>query len=322
MAARGFGAPVTTVTCKECGATIHVGEGERTTACAFCGSSQVLATEAGEPPIRPLALLPFRVAKKEANERFGAWIRGLWFRPGDLAKIARVEEMGGVYVPFWTFDAQVSSQWTAERGHHYYETEFYRETINGQSVERTRQVQRTRWEPARGARSDFFDDVLVFAGRALPQDLVDKLSTFDTKQLVAYQPAFLSGWRAEQYAVDLRAAFEVAKQKMAQVQEGRCGGDVGGDTHRGLFVENDVARPTFKHVLLPVWIAAYRYNGRVYRFLVNGQTGEVVGSAPWSAAKIGVAVVIAILVVAALAFAVANANATSLRFDVSGSVVG
>jgi DNA-directed RNA polymerase subunit RPC12/RpoP len=109
MAARGYGAPVTTLDCKDCGATVHVGEGERTTTCAFCGSRQVLAAAAGDPPIRPGALLPFRVPKDDANRRFGAWLGGLWFRPSDLKKIAHVEEMGGVYVPFWTFDAQVSS---------------------------------------------------------------------------------------------------------------------------------------------------------------------------------------------------------------------
>jgi hypothetical protein len=169
-------------------------------------------------------------------------------------------------------------------------------------------VQRTRWEWAQGARSDFFDDLLVFAGRALPEHLVGKLSTFDTKQLVPYQPQFLSGWRAEQYAVDLPAAFDVARQKIARVQESRCGSDVGGDTHRGLAVENAIDNPTFKHVLLPVWIAAYRYNGKVYRFLVNGQTGEVVGVAPWSVAKIAAMVLVVLLFVAAITIAVAQSQ--------------
>src|SRR5208282_1311539 len=155
-----------------------------------------------------------------------------------------------------------------------------------------------------GVRSDFFDDVLVFAGRALPEKLVGKLSSFDTKQLVPYQPQFLSGWRAEQYALELPAAFDVAQQKIARVQEGRCGGDVGGDTHQGLDVVNDIARPTFKHVLLPVWIAAYRYNGEVYRFLVNGQTGEVVGVAPWSIPKIAATVVLVLLVIAGIVIAI------------------
>jgi DNA-directed RNA polymerase subunit RPC12/RpoP len=300
LAARGFGAPVTTLSCKECGASVHVGEGERTSKCAFCGSSQVLAADAGEPPIRPGSLLPFRIAKEEANRRFGEWLSSLWLRPNDLKKIARVNEMGGVYVPFWTFDAEVTSQWTAERGWHYYETETYTETVNGQQVQRTREVQHTRWEPASGWRRDRFDDVLVCAGRALPEELVGKLSTFDTKLLVPYKPEFLAGWRAESYGVDLAPASGIAQQKMMRVQESRCGGDVGGDTHRSLSVRNEYANTTFKHVLLPVWIAAYRYNGKPYRFVVNGQTGEVVGVAPWSVGKILLLVLAVALVIAAI----------------------
>ena len=266
----------------------------------------MLAAEAGEPPIRPESLLPFRVSKEDANQRFGAWLGTLWLRPNDLKRIAKVQEMGGVYVPFWTFTSDVESSWVAERGWHYYETEVYFETINGQQVERTRQVQRTRWESASGYRGDHFSDVLVCAGRALPPELVDKLSAFDTKQLVAYRPEFLAGWRAESYTVELAPAFETAQQKMSRVQEGRCGGDVGGDTHRGVLVQNQFLRPTFKHVLLPVWIAAYRYNGKVYRFVVNGQSGEVVGIAPWSFWKIASLVVVLAAILGAIIAVVAN----------------
>jgi DNA-directed RNA polymerase subunit RPC12/RpoP len=300
LATRGLGVQVQTINCKDCGATINVGQGERTTACAFCGSKQVLAQATNEQAIRPESLLPFRIPKEDANKRFGAWLGALWFRPNDLKKIAKVQEMGGVYVPFWTFDSQVTSRWSAERGWHYYETEHYTETVNGQTVHRSRQVQRTRWEPASGVRSDFFDDVLVCAGRALPNDLVEKFSTFDTKELVPYRPEFLAGWRAEAYALDLMPAWGVGQQKIARVQEGRCAGDIGGDTHRGLSVGNAFASVTFKHVLLPVWIAAYRYNNKVYRFLVNGQTGEVVGAAPWSIWKIALLVVGILAVIGAI----------------------
>ena len=109
LAQRGLGVAVTTIGCKECGATVHVGEGERTAACAFCGSSEVLPQQTNETAIRPESLLPFRIPKNDANQRFGAWLGTLWFRPSELKKLATVEEMGGVYVPFWTFDARVQS---------------------------------------------------------------------------------------------------------------------------------------------------------------------------------------------------------------------
>ncbi len=301
MATKGLGVQVTTINCKDCGATVNIGEGERTTACAFCGSHQVLQATTNDQAIRPESLVPFKINKQSANDLFGKWLASLWFRPNDLTKIAKVQEMGGVYVPFWTFDSMVHSNWTAERGWHYYETEVYTSYENGQSVTRTRQVQRTRWESAWGNRRDFFDDTLVCAGKGLPGDLVEKFSTFNTRELIPYAPHYLAGWRAEAYAVDLMSGWGMGQQKMARVQEGRCAGDIGGDTHRGLNVSNTYTQVTFKHILLPIWIAAYRYNDKVYRFLVNGQTGEVVGKAPYSFWKIfflvlGIVTVIGIIV--------------------------
>jgi len=131
-----------------------------------------------------------------------------------------------------------------------------------------------------------FDDELVCASKGLPPALVGKFSTFNTHELVPYRPEYLAGWRAESYAVDLMPAWQMAQQKMASSQQTRCAGDVGGNTHRSLDVRNQFSRVTFKHVLLPVWIAAYRYDNKAYRFLINGQTGEVVGEAPWSIVKI------------------------------------
>jgi DNA-directed RNA polymerase subunit RPC12/RpoP len=307
LAARGFGTPVTQVSCNDCGATVNVTPGEQTAKCAFCGSQQVLAQEAPGTAIRPESLVPFKVDKPAANKKFEEWLGRLWFRPNDLKKMAKLQEMGGVYIPFWTFDAWVRSDWTADAGYYYYETEWYTDE-NGERA--TRQVQRTRWEPAAGWRQDFFDDTLVCASKGLPGELVAKFETFDTKQLAPYQPEFLAGWRAESYAIDLMPAWGSAQQKMGDTQQGRCAHDVPGDTHRGLIVRNQFSHVTFKHVLLPIWIAAYRYNNKPYQFLVNGQTGEVVGKAPWSFWKIFLTVLAAVLVIATIVILYAQYEAS------------
>ena len=165
LAARGLGVAVTTLSCKDCGATVNVAQGERTADCAFCGSKQVLQVETDANAIRPESLVAFQVDKAAANKRFADWLKGLWFRPNDLKRIAKVQELGGVYVPFWTFDAHVDSDWTAEAGYHYYETEEYTTVEDGESVTRTRQVQYTRWESAWGSRHDFYDDTLICASK-------------------------------------------------------------------------------------------------------------------------------------------------------------
>jgi|ERR1700722_16295139 DNA-directed RNA polymerase subunit RPC12/RpoP len=302
LAMRGPGVAVTTIQCNTCGATVNVGQGERTTKCAFCGSQTVLQVQTNETAIRPESLVPFAIAREAANKRFGDWLATLWFRPSDLKRMAQVQEMGGVYVPYWTFNAQVASQWSAQRGWYYYETEYYQTTENGQTVTRERQVQRTRWEPASGWRNDSHQNVLVCAGKGLPPALHEKVTSFDVRQLVPYQGSYLAGWRAEQYSLDLMPGWQQGMQKMIDLQQGKCGRDVGGDTHQSLSVTNTFSAITFKHVLLPIWIAAYRYGGKPYQFMVNGQTGEVVGVAPWSIVKITLASIAAVLAIGAAIF--------------------
>ncbi len=297
---RGFGTESRTRVCQECGASVSFDANVTSTQCEFCGSAHVLDEQAQRNIIRPESLVPFHVDEKVAKDKFKGWLNGLWFRPSALKSTARVDAMAGVYVPYWTFDANVDSSWTAQSGWYYYETETYTETDSqGNTETKTRQVQRTRWEPSWGSRSDFFDDTLVCASKGLPTDLAEKLKTFDTGQLVPYEPGYLAGWRAEEYAVDLNEAWKRALNKMENVQERRCAGDVPGDTHRFLSVDNRFYNEKFKHVLLPLWISSYRFNEKVYRFLVNGQTGEVTGKAPYSILKI-------LLFVAAIAAIIAT----------------
>lgn len=302
-APRGYATDVVAVSCGECGATVNFAPSEITADCTFCRSHKVLARHADPNLIRPESILPFFVDLASSKKAFTSWLGTLWFRPSDLRKLARVEEMAGVYVPFWTFDAHVDSRWTAQAGYYYYETEHYTVEVNGRTEHRTRQVRHTRWESAGGYRDDDYDDVLVCASKGLPADLAREISTsFNTETLKPYTPAFLAGWRAESYAIELYDAWATGLSIIEAEQERRCGNDVPGDTHRFLQVDNTVSDVTFKHTLLPVWIAAFRYRGKTYRFLVNGQTGAVSGHAPWSAWKITFFILFILAVIAALVF--------------------
>lgn len=286
--------------CQECGAHVAFPDGVTATTCTFCGSARVLEEAENRRALRPESLLPFAIDKKRAQAAFTAWLGRLWFRPSNLKAMAKISELAGVYIPFWTYDAHVDSSWTAEAGYYYYVDEEYTTQENGKTVVKTRQVRHTRWERAWGSRSDDYDDLLVCASQGLPRELADRFKTFNMAALVPYSAGYLAGWRAEEYGVDLQAGFEIAKQRIVASQEQRCARDVPGDTHRGLRVENTLSNLTYKHVLLPLWIAAYRYDGKVYRFLVNGSTGEVVGKAPWSWVKITLALVATLIVLIGL----------------------
>lgn len=292
---QGLGLSVRTFSCQGCGAIVSFGINETAGSCSFCASSQVLELDSHRQTIRPESLVPFGTTQSRASESFKVWIRSLWFRPNDLKKLAAISKIQGLYIPYWVFDATVESDWKALAGHYYYTSESYTTNVGGRSETRTRRVRHTRWVPARGQRRDVFDDFLICASTGLPKNLVDKLDTFETKSLVRYDPSYIAGWKAEEYQLELKPAWTDAVHRMEEIQSSRCSSDVPGDTQRGLQVHNVFSETRFKHVLLPIWIAAYRYREKTYQFLVNGQTGEVEGHAPYSVWKITFAVLLVLL---------------------------
>ncbi len=302
---KGYGRAVRKLHCDACGASISFDAGVTAAKCPFCASPKV--AEATGEGLRPESLLPFKVTADKAGELFKKWITGLWFRPNDLKKLAEVKEIRGVYLPFFTYDAQARSWWTAERGDYYYENETYTAQENGRSVTKTRRVQKTRWSYVRGSRSDFYDDHLVYASLGLPKDLVKGIEPYSTGSAIPYTPEYLVGWAAEEAGFTVEAGWHNAQGELSDKQRKKCSGDVGGDTQRNLSVTTNYSEITFKHALLPAFVSAYQYKGKVFRFLVNGETGKTDGHAPLSWPKI-IALVVAILAVIGIVVAIANAQ--------------
>ena len=293
---------VRTVHCTNCGAVIELTGASHAAECPFCASPVVLDTGAHRL-IKPQALVPFQLTEGQARKAMTAWLGSLWFAPNTLLEYARKgRAMNGVYVPFWTFDASTRSSYTGQRGEAYYETRRVSVTVNGKRETREERVRKIRWYPASGRVARDFDDVLVMGSASLPQRLGNDLTPWDLSALEPYSPDFLAGFQAEGYTVPLAEADREAKGKMARVIEQDVRRDIGGDEQRVGSIDTDYAAETFKHILLPVWMAAYRYNGKSYRFLVNGQTGEVQGERPWSVWKIGFAVLAALAAAAAAAY--------------------
>jgi predicted RNA-binding Zn-ribbon protein involved in translation (DUF1610 family) len=293
----GWGMARKAMSCRGCGATTTLDAGVAASRCAFCGAPGVVEAPANLQMVRPEGLLPFRVDRDSAAGKFRQWLSGLWFRPSDLSQKSDLSELKGVYVPFWTFDAATHSAWTAEAGTDYQEAAQVQE--NGEWV--TRYETRTRWQDAEGVHEQAFDDVPVPASKGLPADLSGSIEPFPTHELVPYEPSYLSGFLAEEYALGAQDALALAKERMTREIYDACGREVPGDRFRNLNVETAWSAMTYKNALLPVWIAAYRYSGTPYRFLVNGVTGQVGGKAPWSIVKIGCAVVVAILLLLLIA---------------------
>jgi DNA-directed RNA polymerase subunit RPC12/RpoP len=279
-----------TVDCSECGAQVTTEPNVSAQQCAFCGSD-IIATAHSSKHIKPKSLLPFKVTRKEGQTSFGDWMGGLWFAPNSLKEMARQDgKLSGMYVPYWTYDSDTKSYYTGQRGEYYYVTISYTTRENGKTVHRTRQERRTRWYSASGTVWESFDDVLILASKSLPRKYTEKLEPWDLDNLVPYKDEYLTGFKAESYQIDLADGFGYSAKIMDVHIRHLVERDIGGDVQRIHSVKTQHDNVTFKHVLLPIWISAYRYKEKVYRFLVNARTGEVQGERPWSVMKIALAV--------------------------------
>lgn len=285
---------VLTVKCPSCSAETTLPPNVTSDTCPFCGTGLVASAGHSTKLLKPKGVLPFTLTQQEGRQKVTAWINSRWFAPNRLKAEAEKDKLlKGMYLPYWTYDCGTTSNYSGERGQHYTVSETV--TVNGR--QETRQVQKTRWYSAAGTVHVDFDDVLVLGSHSLPKKYAGALEPWDLDQLVPYQEEYLAGFRTESYQVTLEQGFVEAKSIMAPQIEGECRRDIGGDEQRVHSVNTSYTDITFKHILLPVWIGAYRYGGKVYQFQVNARTGEVQGTRPYSWIKITLFVLMILIVI-------------------------
>jgi len=291
--ARGWLAEKRTVQCQSCKA-VSVFDPERVGQnCDFCGSPALVDYTEIKAPIRPQALLAFKVSESQVREQIRRWYASKWLAPGKLKTHALVDRVRGVYIPYWTFDAQTVCPWDAEAGYYYYTTESYRDS---QGRVQTRQVRHVRWEPASGIVRHFFDDEPVPGTHGVSHDLLRQVEPFKTTELVPYDTAFLSGFVVEHYQIVLLDAAQASQEQMKRKLYEMCSAEVPGDTQRNLQIHPTFSAQTFKHILVPVWLLSYLYGTKTYQVVVNGYDGRMAGRYPKSPWKIAFLVLLAIVV--------------------------
>jgi DNA-directed RNA polymerase subunit RPC12/RpoP len=275
--------------CPSCGAQVEVSEAAHAQECPYC-AAPIVSDTGTHRHIKPQAVIPFKLGDAEAQKAMDRWLGGLWFAPNGLRDYARKgRRMAGLYAPCWTFDGSSRSRYRGRRG-------VARRVRRGKEYETV-----IRWADVSGRVARDFDDVAVIASNSLPRHHADGLQPWDFSALVAYHPDYLAGFRAEAYTVPLADGHKIARQIMQAQIEQDVRRDIGGDRQVITGLETDWHDETFKHVLLPVWMAAYRYRGKSYRFIVNGQSGKVQGERPWSVWKIAFAVLAVAVVIGAFA---------------------
>ncbi len=287
--------------CASCGAEIEFDAGLHARDCPFCGSPIVTDTGPARR-IKPQAQLPFLISEAEARAAMNRWLGRLWFAPSDLVRFARAgRALDGIYAPYWTYDAETVTDYTGQRGRVRHRTRHVPMVVDGRQRMVAQQVAQTDWTRVRGRVARRFDDVLVLGSTSLPKRFTDAVAPWDLSALSVYDPRYLAGFRAEGYSVPVGEAFAEAREIMDETIRADVRRDIGGDDQRVGRLDTQVEAMTFKHVLLPLWLAAYRYRGRSFRFVVNGRTGAVEGERPYSRTKVALAIVAGLIAALALA---------------------
>ncbi len=273
--------------CKNCGANQHIEENYKSLHCVYCATPLIIEDAYKEDWILPGAIIPFQINQKESHQIFSKWVKNIWFAPNNLKKATLdPENTKGLYLPYWTFDAQLKASYTGQRGDYYYVNVPYTTKVNGKTVQSTRQEQRTRWTSVQGNIKGFIDDTLIKASNQKKNNIPSKVTNWNLTALETFNTSFLAGFITEKYTIPLKEGHLSANIEAKRIATTWAKQDIGGDTQRVEEINMLLNNETFKHILLPVYISAYQYNGKKYNFYVNGQTGSISGKRPYSFWKI------------------------------------
>jgi DNA-directed RNA polymerase subunit RPC12/RpoP len=282
------------VRCVGCGGNVVFVGSLTSSECPYCGSPIQRDKVHDSPKRIPVhGVLAFIIEKDKARQNLTSWVKSRWFAPSEFALRGVEGRFNGVYLPFWTYDSMTFSHYSGERGEHYYVTVT-------DSNNQTRQEQRTRWWPVSGSHQRFFDDVLILASKGMRRDMLQALEPWPLENLQPFSQELLAGFLARTYEVELDEGFPMAKEIMDAGIASDVRGLIGGDEQRVHKITTRYDAITFKHLLLPVWLLAYRYHDKTYQVFINAVTGEVQGERPYSFWKIFLTILLVIGAVGAV----------------------
>lgn len=285
---------VKVIKCESCGAEMIINGEETSAQCSFCGSNHI--TDAHEKAgIKPEAILPFKIDSHEAMKKLEKWIKTQYCSPKGLRDVYKNGKLKPIYVPYWTFDADTDSSYSGKGGKVYYETE----TKDGKEV----RVKKVKWYPTSGKVNRFFDDIQVNASKNFNERMINSIEPFNMSALVPYDKKYLAGYIAERYTKSLEECFEIAKSEMNSEIRKNAKADILRSYGEAKIDNIDINynNRKFKHILIPIWTATYEYKGKKYQYLINGETGKINGTVPYSVIKVllvlaGIAAIIIMLV--------------------------
>ena len=282
--AQGWGEARQSLRCQSCQATTSLPEGHLTHTCPFCGSTQVLQQLAVQDMLRPKFVIPFKVDDDACKRISTAWLGSSWMTPKSLKSLASLASFTGIFLPYWTFDAKSRAHWRAQVGHQV--TESYYDSSSKSWQTRTK----TEWRWESGQVSGVYDDVLVPGTNKISDILLERIKDFDTRGFVPYEPVYLAGFLAQAYDLMLEQSWTFARDFMREDTRLKCRSQASTSQIRQFSMSLDFSEESWRYVLLPVYVAVYRYADQVFQVMINGQTGTIAGQRPVDWPKVWIAV--------------------------------
>lgn len=276
---QGWGTERTRMLCDNCGAELSIPSKAITHTCPFCTSNRVNLSNFPADILRPKFLIPFKIIPEDTRNLVRSWLQKGWFHPPELASLASLEKFTGIYLPFWTFDANVAASWRAQVG--------YTRTVRDRDGH-THTVTDWRWESGNVALN--VDDFPYLGSDKVSQIILERLLPYQFGELVSYSPDYLAGWQAQQYNIPLPDAWQEAKEVIREKAQAACRAQIHSSQVRNFSMTAEFSNEAWRYVLLPVYLSAYNHEGRVFQVMVNGQTGTVAGQKPVAWWKIWLAI--------------------------------
>lgn len=259
--------------CPSCGAELICDETTAATSCPYCGNPTIVPGQFSGV-LKPDFVIPFKLDKEAAKRALKEHYKGKRLLPSAFAKENHIEEIKGVYVPFWLFDGEADAdvRFEATRSHTHTTSSERVTTTEHFMVHRAGTVQ--------------FERVPVDASSKMPDDHMDSIEPFDYGELKPFSTAYLPGYLADKYDVTVEASAQRADLRaentaVAAMAASAKGYETCVPVEKHIFLR----RGKVQYALLPVWMLNTKWNGKEYLFAMNGQTGKLVGDLPVSMGK-------------------------------------
>lgn len=285
--AQGWGEQRKEIACQSCGASVSIPEKSISITCPFCGSNKVILKEASQTTIRPRYILPFKIDTQKTTKIVREWLGSSWMTPSELRRSAIIRDITPIYLPYWTFDSLCNADWKAEVGHvvteRYYDGKEWK----------TRTKIKWKWES--GHVRNIFDDFIMKGTNQLSAKHLDATSQYDIRDIQEYDPKFLAGMHAKSYDIDLESAWATARDRMRENTKSKCMSQASTNQIRNFSMKLDFSDESWRYVLLPVFLLAYRHNNLPFQVILNGQNGVISGQRPVDWTKVWIVIILCLL---------------------------